>query len=405
MASPHSNVTTMYDFAAQAIQKYARRKALGTRSFLGWVTPKIKQFATGKAAVQYLTFAETGEQVKQFGAALRGAGLKPAPLMTDLNAVKDPIRMAIFENTCAPWFVSALGAFSQSISIVTVYSTLGIDAVVEAVDDNAIRVMVCNKKTVQKLVERMNMGEMKSLNYLVYTNDLVGPKELIEWPNPPAGIRIISYEDFLASGDVTKYPPNPPKPSTCAVVMYTSGSTGKPKGVVITHEQLLSSCCTVSYQMEFRPAKEVYLAFLPSAHILEFAAEMELFGLGATLCFADPKSLSAKGASPVGALEAYSPTVMPAVPKIWDLLKKGVEAKIAASPAVAQFLVQTAFDWRRFLQPLYMDTVLFKVLVFKKLAAALGGRMTKALSGGGPLSGSVQDFIRTALDSTWWLDM
>jgi len=58
-------------------------------------------------------------------------------------------------------------------------------------------------------------------------------------------------------------------------------------------------------------------------------------------------------------------------------------------------LVQTAFQWRTFAIEHGFDTPLFKALVFKKFSAALGGKLRKGLSGGGPLNSEVQVFIRT----------
>merc|ERR1712038_653600 len=117
--------------------------------------------------------------------------------------------------------------------------------------------------------------------------------------------------------------------------------------------------------------------------------------LGCTICYADPKTLTSKGSYPKGALEQYSPTLMAGVPKIWDIIKKGVETKISKSSPVAKFLVQTAFQWRSFAIEHGFDTPLFKALVFKKFSAALGGKLRKGLSGGGPLNSEVQVFIRT----------
>jgi long-chain acyl-CoA synthetase len=144
-----------------------------------------------------------------------------------------------------------------------------------------------------------------------------------------------------------------------------------------------------------RQGEDVYLAYLPLAHIMELMAEFVMITMGCTLCYADPKSLTATGASPTGALEAFSPTLMVAVPKIWDVIKKGILAKVAHGPAVAQFLVHTALDWRTFALKHGFDTPLFKALVFKKFKAVVGGKLRYALSGGGPLNGEVQDFIRT----------
>jgi len=59
--------------------------------------------------------------------------------------------------------------------------------------------------------------------------------------------------------------------------MYTSGSTGKPKGVMIKHSNMVAALGALTeYFKDFttNDKKEVYLAFLPAAHILEFALEI-----------------------------------------------------------------------------------------------------------------------------------
>lgn len=218
-------VSTLYDLATDAFQRYGGRNCMGTRQFLGWKVPgKVKQFGE----VYWRTYAEMGVEAHKFGAALRANGVVPAAETTSLDAIKTPCRIAIFENTCADWLISAMGAFTQSVTVVTVYATLGMDAVVEAVQDNIIPVIVCNKKDVKRLVE--NIGKMKTLKCIVYTSDLVGPDDKVEMPKAPSGVTIKSIEEFIASGSTDKFPPTPPKPDTTAVIMYTSGSTGKPKG-------------------------------------------------------------------------------------------------------------------------------------------------------------------------------
>jgi long-chain acyl-CoA synthetase len=89
---------------------------------------------------------------------------------------------------------------------------------------------------------------------------------------------------------------------------------------------------------------------------------------------------------------------MVAVPKIWDTIKKGLLAKVSMSSPVAQVLVHTALNWRAFAVKYGLNTPLFNVLVFKKFKKAVGGNLKWALSGGGPLNGEVQEFIRVAFD-------
>jgi long-chain acyl-CoA synthetase len=89
---------------------------------------------------------------------------------------------------------------------------------------------------------------------------------------------------------------------------------------------------------------------------------------------------------------------MVAVPKIWDTIKKGIMAKVGKSNPVLQIVVHTAFQWRAFAVKYGLDTPFFNAIVFKNFKQAVGGNLKFALSGGGPLNGEVQEFIRLAFD-------
>jgi long-chain acyl-CoA synthetase len=389
-STPSSGATTLYEMVKATFDNHSDSIATRQREFLGWKSPKVKSFGP---VLNELTYAQVGEKSFKFGAALRANGCVSSDPTTTLDKVKKPCRIAIFENTCPEWIMSALGAFSQSVGVATVYATLGIDSVVEAINDNCIPVIVCNKTNVKYLVEKSK--SMPSLRVIVYTNDLISPDMKIDLPAPPKGVKIFSFDEFVESGDTEKHPVTPPTPESTAVIMYTSGSTGKPKGVVITHAAIIASCSAGEYFLGVNPTHK-YLAYLPLAHIMELMAEFVVLANGASLNFADPKSLTTTGSYPIGALEQYGPSHMVAVPKIWDTIKKGLLAKVALSSPVAQVLVHTAIQWRTFAVKYGLDTPLFNALVFKKFKKAVGGNLTWALSGGGPLNGEVQEFIRVA---------
>lgn len=387
---PPAGSSTLYEISANSFRNFATQKCMGTRTFLGMhsVNPPVKHFGD----VNWLTYEQVGQRSLKFGAALRAAGLVAAPKAATLDAITTPCSLGLFENTCAEWMIAAQGAFSQSVVVTTIYATLGMDAVVDAVKDGVIRAIVCNMKSVEKLVK--NLKDMPSLKYIIYTHDSIAKDEKVTLSASPSGVTIVSFEDFVSSGDTSKYAPTPPTPETMAVLMYTSGSTGKPKGVVISHKQVVAAVAAGMYTLGIR-AGDVYLGYLPLAHILELMAEFCMLAIGCVICYADPKTLTVKGAYPVGALEQYSPTIMAGVPKIWDVIKKGVEAKVAASKPIARFLVQTAFQARSFALEHGYDTPLFNKLVFKKFSKVVGGHLRLALSGGGPLNSEVQVFIRT----------
>lgn len=135
-------------------------------------------------------------------------------------------------------------------------------------------------------------------------------------------------------------PPERPKPSDLAVVMYTSGTTGLPKGVLITHRNLVAAiagtCGMILDYMKyvknffdrftrflligvllFRPG-EVYIAYLPLAHIYELACELGCIthgvqlGYSSALTLVDSASKIKRGGK--GDATVLRPTLMATVP-------------------------------------------------------------------------------------------
>lgn len=384
---PAPGCDTLHAIATNAFNKHGPKNLTCTRTYLGMHAPNVKKFG----ATTYKTFEMVKKESLKFGSALRKAGLVAAPDVATLEPITTPCSLAIFENTCNEWLISALGAFSQSIIVTTIYATLGMDAVADAVKEGVVSAILCNKRNVKALIQKL--PDMPTLKTIIYTNDLVAPDDTVELPPAPPNVRIVSYQQFVDSGDIVAFPPVPPKPSTMAVLMYTSGSTGKPKGVVITHAQCTAGVTGVG-ALGIQPG-DAALGYLPLAHILELMSELCMIHYGCPIGYADPKSLTTKGAYPTGALEEFQPTVMAGVPKVWDVIKKGVQAKVAASSPVKKFLVETAFQARAFAIAHGYDTPLFKKLVFAKFSKVVGGRLRMALSGGGPLNSEVQVFIRT----------
>lgn len=388
---PSNGATTLYECFNTTLESHGSSLCMRSRKFKGWKSKKVKEFST---EITELTYSQVGEKAYKFGAALAATGCVASDPEASLEKVTKPCRIAIFENTCAEWMIAALGAFSQSVGVATVYATLGIDSVAEAVVDNSISAIVCNKTNVAYLVN--NAKNMPCLKTIIYTNDLVGETMEVDMPtDTPAGLTVIAFDDFVETGDTSKYPVVPPAPESAAVIMYTSGSTGKPKGVVVKHSSIVAGVAAGESLINLDENVK-YLGYLPLAHIFELMYEFCCLSSGASISYADPKSLTATGAYPTGALETFAPTHMVAVPKIWDTIKKAIVAKVALSSPVAQALVNTALMWRAFAITIGLDTPLFNVLVFKKFKKFVGGNIQHALSGGGPLNGDVQTFINVA---------
>ncbi|CAN7990592.1 unnamed protein product, partial [Ixodes pacificus] len=67
-------------------------------------------------------------------------------------------------------------------------------------------------------------------------------------------------------------PPVVPVATDVVIIMYTSGSTGTPKGVILTNGNVVAFVLGIASVLHNFTAQDVYLGFLPLAHVMEIAA-------------------------------------------------------------------------------------------------------------------------------------
>src|SRR5689334_1188131 len=91
---------------------------------------------------------------------------------------------------------------------------------------------------------------------------------------------------------------------------------------------------------------------------------------------------------------------MVAVPRIYDTIKKGALEKVTASGALATWMFQTGYEARKSALQSGRDTPLWNFLLFNKFKENLGGKVTRLISGGAPLSEGTQEFLRVAFSAT-----
>jgi long-chain acyl-CoA synthetase len=113
-------------------------------------------------------------------------------------------------------------------------------------------------------------------------------------------------------------------------LIYTSGTTGPPKGVEITHANMLAQLRATTRALPVAAGGRT-MSYLPSAHIADrWASHYTALAHGRTVTFlADPTQLGP-------ALLDVRPTVWGGVPRVWEKLRAGLEAAIAADPDPAR---------------------------------------------------------------------
>ena len=122
------------------------------------------------------------------------------------------------------------------------------------------------------------------------------------------------------------------RPDDILTLIYTSGTTGPPKGVQLTHHNMMATVAGASKVVDVQFNDRI-TSFLPSAHIADRASAQyfqAIKGVQVTH-IADPRTAAA-------ALPDCKPTIWFAVPRVWEKIKMGVEAKINAEEGIKKAL-------------------------------------------------------------------
>jgi long-chain acyl-CoA synthetase len=182
-----------------------------------------------------------------------------------------------------------------------------------------------------------------------------------------------------------------------ATLIYTSGTTGRPKGCELTHGNFMFEIDNgMSLLGRFLRPGSSLLMFLPLAHVLA-----RVVAVGAV------KTRTIIGHTPdiknlVADLGEFKPTFVLAVPRVFEKVYNGAEAKAEGDGKGKIFgkAAQVAVDWSRAQDTggaglaLKLQHTLFDTLVYGKLRAALGGNCIAAVSGGAPLGERLGHFFR-----------
>jgi len=126
------------------------------------------------------------------------------------------------------------------------------------------------------------------------------------------------------------------KPDDVLTLIYTSGTTGPPKGVQLSHHAIMVGAKSIEQIIRLEAGSKV-ISWLPSAHIAERNAHhyIPTVYAGTITCCPNPRDV-------LSYLPQVRPTWFFAVPRIWEKLKAGLEARHAAQPEEQRKPVQDA---------------------------------------------------------------
>lgn len=337
-----------------------------------------------EAGWQNLTWGEVTEQVKKISNALVAWGIKPGD------------RVAVYSTTSLHFVLVDLAILAARAICVPVYSSNTADEARYVIQNSgAVLLFVDND-----VAEAKQPGRLTRIRSKV--DELPHLKQIITFEGSPSNDREQALSVFMAKGsdDNSDFDARAKsiQPDDLSHFLYTSGTTGEPKGVMLTHGNWAFEALALRDGDILRPDESVML-FLPLAHSFAQLCKAGWLSAGCTLVLAESTD------KVVANLAQTSPTLLPAVPRVFEKVFAGVQANAFAAKGIKGVLGRWAFSlFDEYCEARGADRsydslgwALAKKLVFSKVRVALdeklGGRMRLFASGGAPLSKKIAYFF------------
>lgn len=350
-------------FARAAIAKEA--PFLFERKSKGWI---------------HYSWQEIAEQVLHCAAALRARGISAG------------MRVAIISENRHEWVVSDLAITLIGAISVPLFTTQTSADYSYLLRQSGARAAICSNAKIAYQVTPAAQAAPNCLFMVVMRPGKIFRQSL--------QLATLTWQELLIEGRqapaVTLDEIQKLRETDIACIIYNSGASQTPKGVMLTHKSILTNLKGVhDWIAPLKLGKERVLSFLPLSHAYEHTVGLYYpIHIMAEIYYLPRPEL-------VGtAIQEVKPTLMTAVPRMFDLLKERLEAVFRQRGPLSAMLFARAVripSKKSRISPLrftsWLERQFINLTIARPVKRRLGGELKAFISGGAALNPKVSHFF------------
>ncbi len=340
-------------------------------------------WAKRDGAYQPMTWGQTEQAIKDLSRGLRALGLERGE------------RVVLLAENRPEWLIADVAIMAAGGITVPAYTTNTTADHMHILSDSGARGAIVSTRALAKRLIPAAI-DAPDCDWVVTIEDLEpaqrGPVDIQTWAQ--------TLEKGAALPDDVSGLVGGLKREDTACFIYTSGTGGTPKGVMLSHGAILCNCMGAYHLLEtLGLGNDVFLSFLPLSHAYEHTAgQFFPISLGAEIYY------SAGVEQLLTNLAEARPTIMTAVPRLYESMYQRIRRGVAKQGGLKEKLFETALRLgrKRYFDPHSLGLgerlldALVERLVRSKVRARFGGRLKAMVSGGAALNPDIGIFF-TAL--------
>ena len=310
--------------------------------------------------------------------------------------------MGFYSRTREEWMIANFGCQMDSITIITIYDTLGINSIeyiLKQTELTTILAETSNFEMILKMKEENKLVNVKNIIYLNCNDEKVNTEEIKE-KLKNSGLNLISYHEIIEIGrkcikekDNEILYKNYRKilPDDLVLMCYTSGTTDNPKGVMVSSRSLILTSnfmYNVGYHLT---GEDKTLSFLPLGHLMEhmlFAVNV-VFGVQIGYYSGNNSKLAEDA-------QELQPTIFCAVPRIYERIYQTIMDNINKKGIIYKKLFEKALAIKIYNYENYgkLSHAFFDPIFFNKIKNLFGGKVRYMLSGSAALKSNIMQRLK-----------